>query len=221
MMGKEVLVRNQWILAQLERTYGGVGPELEYKSPFQLLTAVILSAQSTDKQVNQVTRPLFEIAPDALSMSQLSVFEIEARIQGVGLFRNKAKNLLGMSQQLMEKFHGEVPDQREDLESLPGVGRKTASVVLAVAFQQPALAVDTHVFRVSNRMGLTQAKNPYETEVQLCEQIPREKWADAHHWFIHHGRYCCKSRVPQCETCPVGERCPKNFENRKDDLTDV
>lgn len=221
MMNQEVLMRNQWILAQLERTYGGAGPELEYKSHFQLLTAVILSAQTTDKQVNQVTQRLFEVAPDASSMSRLSTTEIEGLIQGVGLFHNKAKNLSGMSQQLMTNFRGEVPDQRIDLESLPGVGRKTASVVLAVAFQQPALAVDTHVFRVSNRMGLTIAKTPYETEVQLCEQIPREKWADAHHWFIHHGRYCCKSRLPQCEVCPVGELCPKIFEKGKGDLTDV
>lgn len=208
--------RNQLILAQLEKTYSGVGPELEYRTPFQLLTAVILSAQCTDKQVNQVTKRLFAVSPDAESMAQLTVVEIENLIRGVGLFRNKAKNLSQMSKQLLEEFHGEVPEQREALEKLPGVGRKTASVVLSIAFHQPALAVDTHVFRVANRMGLTQAKNPYETEVQLCSQIEPTKWADAHHWFIHHGRYCCKARIPQCQICPVEQLCPKLIENRKE-----
>ncbi len=208
--------RNQLILAQLEKTYSGAGPELEYRTPFQLLTAVILSAQCTDKQVNQVTKRLFAVSPDAESMAQLTVVEIENLIRGVGLFRNKAKNLSQMSKQLLEEFHGEVPEQREALEKLPGVGRKTASVVLSIAFHQPALAVDTHVFRVANRMGLTQAKNPYETEVQLCSLIEPTKWADAHHWFIHHGRYCCKARTPQCQICPVEQLCPKLIENRKE-----
>jgi endonuclease-3 len=219
-MTKDEQQRNQLILAQLEKTYGQAGPELEYQTIFQLLSAVILSAQCTDKQVNQVTQRLFLVAPDAQSMSKLRVSEIEELIRGVGLFRNKAKNLSIMSQQLVTDFQGEVPNKREALEELPGVGRKTASVVLAVAFQQPALAVDTHVFRVSNRMGLAKAKNPYETEMQLCDQIPRDKWADAHHWFIHHGRYCCKSKKPQCEACPVEELCPKIFDWGKGDSTD-
>ena len=217
MMTEQVKQRNQLILDQLEKTYGGAGPELEYKNSFQLLTAVILSAQCTDKQVNQVTKRLFAVSPDAASMAQLTISEIEDLIRGVGLFRNKAKNLSMMSKQLLEEFHGEVPEDRQALEKLPGVGRKTASVVLSIAFHQPALAVDTHVFRVANRMGLTKAKNPYETEVQLCSQIDPSKWADAHHWLIHHGRYCCKARAPQCEICPVESLCPKFFENRKEE----
>ncbi len=211
MLTTEEKHRNQLILQTLERVYGGAGPELVYADAFQLLVAVILSAQCTDQQVNRVTASLFRAAPNVSAMATLSVPQIEELIHGVGLYRNKAKNISLMTQQLLREFNGQVPSQRSDLERLPGVGRKTASVVLSVAFGVPALAVDTHVFRVSNRTGLVKAKDPNQTEKQLCEQIPMEKWSDAHHWLIHHGRYCCKARIPQCDICPVESLCPKRI----------
>lgn len=200
---------SQRILAQLEQQYQNAASELSFHNPYELLVAVILSAQSTDRQVNQVTKILFAKAPDVFALAALSTEEIEQLIKGVGLFRNKSKNLAQMAKILIEKHEGRVPDARTDLEALPGVGRKTASVVLSIAFGKPALAVDTHVFRVANRMGLSEAKIPLQTEASLCALIPPEKWGEAHHWLIHHGRYCCKAQTPFCEDCPVKQDCPK------------
>jgi endonuclease-3 len=203
------LERKLEILRRLEKHYADAGPELDFVNDFQLLVAVILSAQTTDIQVNQVTKKLFLEAPDPETLSQLERSKIEDLIKGVGLYRNKAKNLKAMAQMLLQDFEGQVPQTREELEKLPGVGRKTANVVLSVAFDLPALAVDTHVFRVANRTGLAAAKNPGQTESQLCSFIPEKKWAAAHHWFIHHGRYRCKARNPMCEGCCLEDVCPK------------
>ncbi|MCE5195796.1 MAG: endonuclease III [Negativicutes bacterium] len=204
--------RSQRILAQLERHYHNAVSDLNFQNAYELLVAVILSAQSTDKQVNQATKLLFAKAPDVFALAALTVEEIEQLTKGVGLFRNKSKNLAQMARRLIADYEGKVPATRADLETLPGVGRKTASVVLSIAFGIPALAVDTHIFRVANRMGLAEAKTPLQTEMSLCALIPREKWGEAHHWLIRHGRVCCKAKAPCCAACPVRQDCPKILE---------
>ena len=201
--------RSKRILTQLEQYYQDAVSDLNFHNAYELLVAVILSAQSTDKQVNQITKILFAKAPDVFALAALSVDEIEQLTKGVGLFRNKSKNLAQMAKKLIEEHGGRVPETRTDLEALPGVGRKTASVVLSIAFGIPALAVDTHIFRVANRMGLAEAKTPLQTEMSLCVLIPEEKWGEAHHWLIHHGRTYCKAKAPCCSACPVRQDCPK------------
>ena len=196
------------ILQILEETYGGSQSALHFDSVYQLLVAVILSAQTNDNQVNKITGPLFRDYPDAAAMSQLSQEQLEPLIATCGLYKNKAKNILATSRILCREYGGEVPAEREALMQLPGVGRKTANVVLAVGFGIPALAVDTHVQRVSNRLGLAQAKTPEQTEAQLCAIIPEEKWPDAHHWLIWHGRKICAAQRPQCDKCPLAQLCP-------------
>lgn len=189
--------------------YPDAGPELNFKNHYELLVAVILSAQCTDVRVNIITRELFEEAPDPQAMVNLGIEGITQRIRSCGMFNQKAKNLYQTSLLLLEKHGGEVPSSREALMELPGVGRKTANVVLSCAFAQPAIAVDTHVLRVSNRLGLAQGKDPLSVEKQLQKKLPREIWSVMHHRLILHGRYCCKARNPQCGSCGLNAICPR------------
>lgn len=189
--------------------------ELDYKNPYQLLVAVILSAQCTDKRVNIITPPLFEAFPVPEVMANSSQDEIYEYIKSCSYPNNKAKSLLGMAKALMEKFDGQVPDNMDDLTTIPGVGRKTANVILSVVFDKPAMAVDTHVFRVSNRIGLTNnSKTPFETEKELVKNIPSKYIATAHHWLILHGRYVCMARTPKCAECGLTAWC-KYFASQK------
>ena len=182
--------------------------ELQYKNPYQLLVAVILSAQCTDKRVNMTTPALFERFPTPKDMAEASVEEIYSYIKSISYPNNKAKNLLGMAQALVRDFDGVVPDNLEDMQKLPGVGRKTANVMMAVAFHRPAMPVDTHVFRVSNRIGLTKnSKNVLETERTLVAHLPQDVLSKAHHWLILHGRYVCLARKPKCEECGITGIC--------------
>lgn len=182
--------------------------ELNYTSTFELLIAVILSAQCTDKRVNMVTPALFEAFPTPEVLALASPDYVYEYIKSISYPNNKAKHLVGMAQKLMSDFNGEVPDTQKDLESLPGVGRKTANVLLIVAFNKPAMPVDTHVFRVSNRLGLTnESKTPLETERVLLKNIPQELLHLAHHWLILHGRYVCVARKPKCIECKLSQWC--------------
>jgi len=191
--------------------------ELLYDSPYQLLVAVILSAQCTDKRVNLTTPAIFRKYPDPLSLSSASVEDVFALIRSISYPNNKAKHLVGMANMLMEKFDGEVPMTVEELVELPGVGRKTANVITSVIDNQPNMAVDTHVFRVSARIGLTtNAKTPLATEKQLIRHIPTAFVYKAHHWFILHGRYICTARSPKCSECGIKEAC--KFYNKKQKL---
>jgi endonuclease III len=185
--------------------------ELVYASPFELLIAVILSAQATDVGVNKATRRLFAIAPTAQAMLELGEEELKRHIATIGLFNTKAKNVIATCQQLVAEHGGEVPRTREALEKLPGVGRKTANVVLNTAFGEPTMAVDTHIFRVANRTGLAPGKTPLAVELGLLKRIPAEFLQDAHHWLILHGRYVCKARVPDCPNCVIRELCRYRF----------
>lgn len=181
--------------------------ELAYGSTFQLLIAVILSAQATDKGVNLATRQLFLDAPDAHAMAALELEGLVPYIKTIGLYPTKAKNVIATCKILCEKYDGLVPEDRDALESLPGVGRKTANVVLNTAFGHPTMAVDTHIFRVSNRTGLAPGKTPLAVEQKLLKAVPPEFLLDAHHWLILLGRYICKARRPECEVCPVIDLC--------------
>jgi endonuclease-3 len=181
--------------------------ELEYVNPFTLLVAVVLSAQATDAGVNKATRPLFRIADTPQKMAALGVEGLQERIKTIGLYRNKAKNVIALSEQLIARHGGEVPREREALEALPGVGRKTANVVLNIAFGEPTMAVDTHVFRVSHRLGLATGKTPHEVELGLLKVIPEVYLHHAHHWLILHGRYVCQARKPKCDACIVCDLC--------------
>jgi endonuclease III len=181
--------------------------ELEYTSVFELLAAVLLSAQATDVGVNKATQRLFAEAPTPAKMLALGVAGIEERIKTIGLFRTKAKNLHETCRLLIELHGGQVPRDRAALEALPGVGRKTANVVLNVAFGEPTMAVDTHIFRVGNRTGLAPGKTPYDVEMKLIERVPEAYRVDAHHWLILHGRYICQARKPLCCQCGVAPQC--------------
>jgi endonuclease-3 len=182
--------------------------ELNYKTPFELIVAVILSAQCTDKRVNLITPSLLERFPSAYEMAQASVDEVFSYIKSCSYPNNKAKHLVGMAKMLVEKFNETVPDDIDELQKLPGVGRKTANVIASVVYNKPALAVDTHVFRVSQRIGLTtNAKTPLETEKQLVKYIPEKLVPIAHHWLILHGRYVCIARKPKCENCGISMYC--------------
>ncbi|MGI4751135.1 MAG: endonuclease III [Janthinobacterium lividum] len=182
--------------------------ELHYQSPYQLLVAVILSAQCTDKRINQITPALFERFPTPESLAEATVEEVFTYIRSVSYPNNKAKHLVGMARILVNEFHSVVPQGMDELQKMPGVGRKTANVISSVVFQEPAMAVDTHVFRVSHRIGLTtHAKTPLATELQLIKYLPKEVVAVAHHWLILHGRYICVARSPKCEICPLTHFC--------------
>jgi endonuclease-3 len=182
--------------------------ELHYNSPYELLVAVILSAQCTDKRINQITPALFNRFPTPESLAAATVEEVYSYIKSVSYPNNKAKHLVGMAKILVEEFNSVVPQDINDLQKMPGVGRKTANVISSVVYQEPAIAVDTHVFRVSNRIGLTQnAKTPLATEMQLMKYLPKELLGVAHHWLILHGRYICVARSPKCEICPLTHFC--------------
>jgi endonuclease-3 len=191
--------------------------ELHYTSPFELLVAVVLSAQCTDKRINQVTPALFKRFPDAKSLAESSVEEIFSYIRSVSYPNNKAKHLLGLGQKITDQFDGEVPETMEDLQSLPGVGRKTANVIASVIYNQPAMAVDTHVFRVTQRLGLVPktANTPLKVEMALIKHLPDEVIATAHHWLILHGRYVCLARTPQCAKCTITHFCAFYQKNNK------
>lgn len=205
--------RTKQILEYFEQNSLPAETELEYRNPFELLVAVVLSAQCTDKRVNIVTRKLFERFPDAESLAAASVEEIFSYIRSVSYPNNKAKHLSGLAKMLVGEMNNIVPADVEHLQRLPGVGRKTANVIASVVFEKPAMAVDTHVFRVSARLGLTvAAKNPRQAEDQLMKVIPEEKVARAHHWLILHGRYICLARKPKCELCALTALC--NFYKR-------
>lgn len=199
--------RAEAVLAELARLNPHPQTELNFETPWQLLVAAVLSAQSTDKQVNKVTASLFAKYPNPADMAALTPDELAEEVRNVGLFRNKSKHLVAAAREIMEQHNGGVPRTFKELSLLPGVGRKTANVVLSNAFGIPALAVDTHVFRVANRLGLAKAKTPEETERHLTRAIPRKLWSDAHHWLILHGRYICVARKPKCAICPVSDHC--------------
>ncbi|MFZ1101812.1 MAG: endonuclease III [Hyphomicrobiaceae bacterium] len=181
--------------------------ELEHHDPFTLLVAVVLSAQATDAGVNKATRGLFKAAATPAEMVALGEAGVQERIKTIGLYRNKAKNVIALSQRLMAEHGGKVPRERAALEALPGVGRKTANVVLNIAFGEPTLAVDTHVFRVAHRLGLAKGKTPLDVELSLLKVIPEKYMRHAHHWLILHGRYVCQARKPRCDVCIVSDLC--------------
>ena len=196
------------VICRFEEAMPVAETELHYDTPFQLLVAVMLSAQCTDKRVNMVTPALFEAYPDAAAMSQASPDDLFRYIHSVSYPNSKSQHLAAMARMLMSDFNGEVPDNICDLQRLPGVGRKTANVIAAVVFEQPAMPVDTHVFRVSNRIGLTHnSKTPLETERALVKHIPSELIPKAHHWLILHGRYVCQARKPKCDSCCIADLC--------------
>lgn len=195
------------VLNLLSMTYPEAECELNFNTPFELLVAVMLSAQCTDKRVNMVTARLFVKYKTPEDFVQLGQSKLEEEIKECGLFRNKAKNILATCQALIQQYQGEVPHDLAELVKLPGVGRKTANVVASNAFGIPAIGVDTHVFRVSNRIGLAKGKEVEQVEEQLMQSIPREKWIKAHHWLIWHGRRICEARRPKCEICPLKAYC--------------
>ena len=200
------------ILRLLKETYPDAGPELNFTNPYETLVATMLSAQCTDKQVNKVTPAVFRDFPDARARASIDADTLYPYVNSCG-FKTKAQNIVAACRILCEKHGGEVPSSMEALTALPGVGRKTANVVMANAFKVPAIAVDTHVFRVSNRLGLADAANVEETERQLRRAIPRADWCDAHHWLIWHGRRVCSARNPKCDSCPLSAQC-KDYHQR-------
>lgn len=202
------IAKRQEMLRLLEETYKGATTGLIFQSPFELLIAVVLSAQCTDVRVNIITGRLFPEWNSPETMLTLSTEELEEKIHDCGLFRAKAKNILGACRLLVSEFNGIVPGTLEELLKLPGVGRKTANVMLSHQFGVPAIAVDTHVFRVANRTGLAVGKTPEEVEQGLMKIIPRKSWSDAHHWLIWHGRKICRARNPLCAQCPIKALCP-------------
>lgn len=205
----------QAILQELERLYPNPRPELNFTNPYETLMAVMLSAQCTDKQVNKVTPTVFARYPDIRSMAEASEEELYPLVKSCG-FRSKAGNMIAACKMLVAEYGAEVPRTMEELTRLPGVGRKTANVVMCTAFDIPAIPVDTHVFRVSNRLGLVDAPDVLKTELQLQALIPQEKWRDAHHWLIFHGRRVCKAVRPQCAECTLKSWCRANQpENEK------
>ena len=196
------------ILAWFEANMPVAESELNYRNPYELLVAVMLSAQCTDKRVNMVTPALFEAYPTPELLAKATSDEVFEYVKSVSYPRSKAEHLVAMAQRLVEVYHGEVPDTIEELQTMQGVGRKTANVVCAVIWNQPTMAVDTHIFRVSERIGLTTgSKNPLQTERQLVKHIPAEVIPKAHHWLLLHGRYVCQARKPKCEQCGIAEFC--------------
>ncbi|TMH75395.1 MAG: endonuclease III [Betaproteobacteria bacterium] len=202
-----IAARRRAIFEALRRANPDPRSELEFGSPFELLVAVVLSAQATDRSVNQATRELFRVAATPSAMLALGEEGLIAHIRTIGLFRTKARNLIGLCRMLLEQHGGQVPRTREALEALPGVGRKTANVVLNVAFGEPTIAVDTHIFRVANRTGLAPGKDVEEVEQRLLKTVPEEFRQHAHHWLILHGRYVCVARKPRCWQCAIAKWC--------------
>jgi endonuclease-3 len=203
------------IFARLKKHNPAPTTELVYKTPFQLLIAVMLSAQATDKSVNAATRELFKVAGTPRKMLDLKETGVRKHIRTIGLFNTKAKNVIKTCKILLEKHKGKVPEERAALEALPGVGRKTANVILNTAFGHPTIAVDTHIFRVSNRLGIAPGKDVLAVEQQLLKNVPKQYKMDAHHWLILHGRYTCIARKPRCGSCVLEDLCP--FEEKSTD----
>jgi len=195
------------LLEEMGKMYPAPECALEFGSLFQLLIAVILSAQTTDKQVNVVTKDLFREYPDAASLAEADPEAVEEIIRRIGMYKTKTKNIIAASRILVEEYGGEVPEDFDRLVKLPGVGRKTANVVLAVGCGVPAIPVDTHVFRVANRIGIVEEKDVLKTELALMEQLPKDSWIDMHHALIWHGRRVCKARKPECDTCSIADIC--------------
>ena len=195
------------VLDILEKTYPEAECALHHQNVFQLIVAVALSAQTTDKSVNVVTPALFERYPDAEALAGADVEEVSEHIKRIGMYKTKARNIVGMAQKIVSDYGGQVPEDYDALVSLPGVGRKTANVVLSVGFGHQRIAVDTHVFRVANRIGLVHEKDVLKTELSLMERIPEERWSRTHHSLIYHGRQCCDARKPKCDDCPVNTLC--------------
>ena len=211
-MTKSLSKKNIWeIFSRFSKITPEPKGELEYTSPYTLLVAVVLSAQSTDVGVNKATKKLFAVAKTPREMVKIGENKIIENIRTIGLYKNKAKNIINLSQKLLDDFGGEVPKTHIELESLPGVGRKTANVVLSMAFGIPTIAVDTHVFRVSNRTGLAIGKNVEEVEEKLIKRLPEKYFFHAHHWLILHGRYTCKARNPLCLECVISDLCPSKI----------
>lgn len=207
-MGKTMKVKDrEEVLQTLEEVYFDAKPALNYTTPYELLIAVILSAQCTDERVNKVTAELFKHYNTPQTMLTLTQEELEKYIYSCGFYRNKAKHILSASLDILQKYNGQVPENFKDLKSLAGVGQKTANVVASICFQMDAIAVDTHVFRVSNRLGLANATTVEKTEEQLKKAIPQNKWSKAHHWLIFHGRRICHSQRPDCIHCMLTENC--------------
>ena len=204
MLNKSSIIK---VLHLLQSEYSDTTTALNYGTPFQLLVSTMMAAQSTDKRVNIVTKDLFKDYPEAKSFLKLSIPQLENKIKTVGLYKSKAKNILATCQILVDKYDGKIPLTREELIALPGVGRKTANVVLSIATDYKAIAVDTHVFRVSNRIGLASSKDVRKTEDDLMRNIPEKDWSDAHHWLIWHGRRVCKARKPSCKSCLINSYC--------------
>ena len=206
--------KKRWeIFNALKREINNPTTELIFKNPFELLIAVILSAQTTDIQVNKITDKLFKVAPTPEDLAKLSLTSIESIINKIGLYKNKAKNIQQTSQILINEFSSQVPRKREDLERLPGVGRKTANVILNTIFNEPVIAVDTHIFRLANRINLGQGKTPLEVEKKLTKTTPKEFLKDAHHLLILHGRYTCKAQKPNCVCCCIRDLCEYKYKN--------
>jgi len=197
------------ILEALQSQYPDAGTMLDYGSIFELVLAVLLSAQSTDKQVNRVTRELFKRYNTPGDFARIDLSELKEMIRGVGLYRNKAENIKKLSIMLMEEFNGQIPQDFDSLMRLPGIGRKSANVILSVGFNKPGLGVDTHVHRVANRLGLVTENRPEKTEFKLKRLLPEEKWGQAHYLLIYHGRSVCRARKPECNKCVVEELCKK------------
>jgi len=196
-------------LLLLEQTYPEATCALHYNSPWQLLVATVLSAQCTDQRVNQVTPGLFASFPDPWALAGARPVDVEALIRSTGFFRNKAANLIACAQAVVTHYHGQVPQTLEGLTALPGIGRKTANVILGNAFAIPGMVVDTHVGRVARRLGWAQGKQPTRVEMELCDLLPQSRWTQASHVLIWHGRRCCRSQTAHCSACPVQERCPR------------
>ena len=206
--------RAAMVMDELEKLYPEARPELNFSNPYETLIATILSAQCTDKRVNMVTAKLFPEYPDAFAMAKLEPEELEPKIRECGLYRNKAKNIVAACRALVEQYDGVVPSTREQLMKLPGVGQKTAGVVLMAAFGDDQFPVDTHVFRVSRRIGMADANTPEKVEVQLKGLLPKETWSFGHHLLIWHGRRVCDARKPACDRCPLADGlCEKNMES--------
>lgn len=199
------------ILNRLEETYPEAECALDHQNVFQLIVAVALSAQTTDKSVNVVTPALFSAYPDAFALAEADPEEVSEYIKRIGMYKTKAKNIVGMAKMLVEQHDGKVPENYDQLVALPGVGRKTANVVLSVGFGHQRIAVDTHVFRVANRIGLVNEKDVLKTELALMECVPEERWSRTHHSLIFHGRNCCAARKPDCENCSIAECCEKRL----------
>ncbi|MEX8497706.1 MAG: endonuclease III [Leptothrix ochracea] len=205
----------QEIFEKLSKINPNPVTELKYNSPFELLVAVILSAQATDASVNKVTPILFEKLNTPESIASLQPIELEPYIQSIGLYKSKARHIIAMAKILVEQHRSAVPATRHQLEQLPGVGRKTANVILNIVFEEPTLAVDTHVFRVANRTGLAPGKTPKEVESKLMACVPEDFLMNAHHWLLLHGRHVCKAKAPMCSTCCIAERCEFNAQDSK------